>query len=54
MSKVVILENGSREEACKLFDEVKKNITDFNKESVGIRGNIKNSKEGWCVVRTLK
>jgi hypothetical protein len=53
-NKIVILENGSREEACKRFDEVKSTITDFAKESVSIRGNIRNSNEGWNVIKSYR
>lgn len=54
MSREIIeLENGSREEACKKFDELKNTITDFNKETVAIGGNIRNLKEGWSVIKII-
>lgn len=51
MKREVILRNGSKEEAYKKFDEVKGNIVDFKKESVGISGNLRNNNEGWSVVK---
>jgi hypothetical protein len=51
MKKTIILENGSREEACRRFDSIKQSITDFTKESVSIKGNIRNHKEGWKVIK---
>jgi hypothetical protein len=53
MKKIILLEDGSREEACQKFDEARKDITDFKKESVSIRGNVRNSKEGWTVVKSI-
>ena len=50
--RIVLLENGTRGEACELFDICKSNIKDFTKESVSIFGNIRNPKEGWSVVKT--
>lgn len=49
--EIIILENGTREEACRKFEETKKSITDFNKESVSMGGNIRNHKEGWSVIK---
>jgi hypothetical protein len=46
-----ILENGSRDEAYRVFDEVRGSIEDFKKESVGISGNLRNKKDGWNVVK---
>lgn len=51
MRKTVILENGSRDDAYRVFDEVKSSIKDFKKESVGVGGNLRNSKNGWNVVK---
>jgi len=51
MRKIMILENGSRDEAYRRFDEVKNSISDFKKESVGISGNLRNHKDGWNVVK---
>lgn len=49
--QVIILDNGSREDACKKFDEVKKGITDFRHESVYISGNLRNKESGWRVIK---
>ena len=46
-----MLKNGSRDAAYKKFEEVKSTITDFKKESVSINGNLRNSKDGWNVVK---
>lgn len=54
MRKVIMLENGSRDEACRRFEIVKHSIKDFSKMSVSIHGNIRNDKEGWSVVKTYK
>lgn len=51
--EIIFLENGSREEACMKFDEIKSNIIDFDKESVSMGGNIHNNKEGWFVVKII-
>lgn len=52
-TKITILENGTREEACKKFDEVKNTISDFKKETVSIRGDIHNPNEGWKVIKII-
>ena len=52
MKRIVMLENGSRNEACSIFDAAKRGIKDFSKESVSIFGDIKNSKDGWTVIKT--
>lgn len=49
--KIILLENGSREDACIIFDAAKGSITDFTKESVSIVGNVRNFKEGWSVIK---
>ena len=46
-----MLENGSRDDAYRIFDEVKGSIKDFKKESVGISGSLRNKKDGWNVVK---
>lgn len=51
MRRQVILQNGTKNEAYKIFDEVKGNITDFKKESVGISGTLRNDENGWNVVK---
>ncbi len=51
-NRIVILTNGTRDEACSIFDATKRSITDFTKESVSISGNIRNHKEGWSVIKT--
>ena len=51
MSKILLLENGSREEACIAFNKAKEGISDFSKESVSIRGSMRNQKEGWMVIK---
>jgi hypothetical protein len=51
MRKTTVLENGSKDEAYRMFDEVKSSIKDFRKESVGISGNLRNCKDGWNVVK---
>ena len=51
MRKTTMLTNGSRAEAYEKFEEVRKTITDFKKESVSINGNLRNSKDGWSVVK---
>lgn len=53
-NRIVLLEDGSREDACVIFDNTKAAITDFSKETVSIHGNIRNDKEGWSVVKTYK
>ena len=54
MKKIVMLQNGSREEAYKKFEEVKNGIIDFTKESVNIKArNLRNIKEGWSVTKIL-
>ena len=53
-NKIMLLENGSREDACIIFDNAKDSITDFSKESVSIRGNVRNFKEGWSVVKSYR
>jgi hypothetical protein len=52
MRNIIILQNGSRNEAHQKFDEVRKSITDFKQESVSIHGDIRNEKEGWSVIKT--
>lgn len=52
--KIIILENGTREEACLKFDEAKDSISDFKTESVSLFGNIRSSHEGWSVVKYSK
>lgn len=51
MSKVLLLENGTREEACIAFDKAKSGISDFSVESVSLYGNIRSNKEGWKVIK---
>ena len=51
-TKVIILENGTRDEACSIFDATKRTISDFKIESVSIFGDIRNPKEGWTVIKT--
>ena len=51
-NRIVLLEDGSREDACIIFDNAKGAIKDFTKESVCIMGNVRNTKEGWSVVKT--
>ena len=53
-NKIKLLENGTREEACIAFDKCKSGISDFSKESVLIKGDVKNNKEGWSVFKTYK
>lgn len=53
-NKIVLLSDGSREDACIIFDNAKAAITDFSKESVSIRGNVRNTKEGWSVVKSYR
>lgn len=50
--RIVILSNGTREEACSIFDATKRSMTDFKKESVSIVGNVRNVNEGWSVIKT--
>lgn len=52
-NEILLLQNGSREKACMIFDMIKKTITDFNKEGIAIYGNIKNKNEGWSVVKII-
>lgn len=52
MKRIVIIENGSREDACIIFDNAKNAIKDFHNESVSIFGDIKNPNEGWTVIKT--
>lgn len=54
MSKILILENGTREEACLKFDEAKASISDFKTESVSLFGNIRSNQEGWSVIKYSK
>lgn len=51
MRKIIMLENGSRDDAYRVFDTVRNSIKDFKKESVGISGNLRNHKDGWNVVK---
>ena len=51
-NRIVLLEDGSREDACIIFDNAKGAITDFTKESVCIIGDVRNTKEGWTVIKT--
>ena len=51
-NKIVLLSDGSREDACIIFDNAKSAITDFKHESVSMIGNIRNPREGWSVVKT--
>ena len=53
-SIIVLLEDGSREDACIIFDNAKASIKDFSKESVSIMGNVRNTKEGWSVVKSYR
>ena len=53
-NRIVLLEDGTREAACIIFDKAKSTITDFSKESVSICGNIRNIKEGWSVVKSYR
>lgn len=53
-NKIVLLSDGSRDDACIIFDNAKAAITDFKKESVSIRGNVRNTKEGWSVVKSYR
>lgn len=52
--KIMYLKNGSREEACVIFDEVKASIADFSKESVMLKGDMKNLKDNWSVYKIIK
>lgn len=54
INKITLLNSGSREDACIIFDNAKSTITDFSKESVSISGNIRNLKEGWSVVKSYR
>ena len=51
-SRLVMLENGTRDEACCIFDAARRGIKDFKHESVSMIGNIRNPREGWSVVKT--
>ncbi len=51
MSNILILENGTREEACLKFDEAKASISDFKTESVSLFGNVRSNNEGWSVIK---
>ena len=54
MVRTIILDNGSKDQAYKVFGEVKESITDFKKESVSISAkDFKNQKDGWRVVRIV-
>ncbi len=53
-NKKLILENGTREEACVKFDEAKDSISDFQKESVSLFGNVRSNQEGWSVIKYSK
>lgn len=52
--KIMFLKNGSRAEACLMFDEIKASISDFTKESVMLKGDIKNLNENWSVYKIIK
>jgi hypothetical protein len=52
MRKQILVENGSKNEAYRVFDEVRSSIKDFKKESVGITGCLRNTENGWYVVKT--
>jgi hypothetical protein len=51
MRKQIILQNGSKEEADRMFDEIKSSISDFSKESVTIGGNLRFRDRGWRVTK---
>lgn len=51
MKRTILLQNVSRREAYAKFEETKSLISDFNKESVRLGGNIRNEKEGWSVIK---
>lgn len=51
--RIIILKNGTRNEACMIFDACKKAIPDFTKERVSVFGNIRNPNEGWSVIKTI-
>ena len=53
-NKIMLLEDGTREDACIIFDNAKAAITDFSKESVSIMGNIRIPKEGWSVIKSYR
>ena len=52
--KKLLLENGTREEACLKFDEAKASISDFKIESVSLFGNVYSNQEGWSVIKYSK
>ena len=54
MKRIILLEDGSREDACIIFDNAKGAVKDFTKESVSIFGDVRNPKEGWSVVKIYK
>lgn len=54
MRNKILLENGTREEACVKFEEAKASISDFKTESVSLFGNIRSNQEGWSVVKYSK
>jgi hypothetical protein len=51
--RIIILKNGTRAEACNIFDACKNEISDFTKERVSVFGNIRNPNEGWSVIKTI-
>ncbi len=53
-NKKLILENGTREEACLKFDEAKSTIENFKIESVSLFGNVRSNQEGWSVIKYSK
>ena len=54
MRRIVLLEDGSREDACIAFDKAKSEINDFTKETVALVGDVRKPKEGWRVIKTCK
>lgn len=52
--KIMMLENGSRFEASRVFDEVKASITDFKKETVILKSkNVSDINDNWSVYKII-
>lgn len=52
--KIMMLENGSRFEASRVFDEVKASITDFKKETVVLKSkNVSDINDNWSVYKII-
>lgn len=47
----ILIENVSKDEAYKVFNEVRSTITDCDKGVVVVSGNVENDNSGWSTVK---